>query len=1363
MSQATLRAFHEQEPNFAVVPTKNPFPGLRPFEEYEAEFFFGREVHIEALLKKLHRRRLLAVVGNSGSGKSSLVLAGVLPRLHRGYPGLGGSCWRVARMRPGNDPLGNLATALQLAHEENDEDEFVADQPRLRNVRSVVDRDVLRAQIERSSEGLVDAARNLELAPDENLLLLVDQFEELFRFQKLVQRIHHDEAAAFVRLLMRGVEQRAVPLYVLLTMRSDFLGECVRFRGLAEALNEGQYLVPLLTRDERARAIRGPLGVAGADISSALLQHLLNDAGELDDQLPVLQHALMRTFDLTVEKQKGSRAAPRLELADYDTAGKMESALSKHADEAYESIGKRFGTEGKRTTELLFRCLTERGEHGQGMRRPCKISEVLAVTEAPLTTLTAILEEFVGKGRGFLTCQPPGEITPETTLDISHESLMRKWGRLKDWTADEVAFRRQLAELHEAQRGYANRTKGLLRDPELSLALKWRSEQRPTGATARRYEVDLNALDEFLRKSSSVARLRAWTLWSTVLFTIFVLGIFGLVAAQQRRQARVALEEARTARLVRLARELNQGSILIGSFLREAVQKPPDRIRAWHATASAMTRKRWSLELKGHTGWVVAASFSNDGRRVVTASYDNTARIWDTESGKLIAELKGHTGWVVAASFSYDGRRALTAADDSTARVWDSESGRLIVELKGHTDSVVTASFSYDGRHVVTASHDNTARIWDADSGKLIAELKGHTGWVVAASFSNDGRHVVTASSDHIARVWDADSGRLIAELKGHTGWVVAASFSNDGRHVVTGSRDHTARVWDADSGKLTAELEGHTDSVVAASFSNDGRRVATASDDSTSRVWDSESGKLTAELKGHGGLVVAASFRNDGRHVVTASCDNTARIWDSLSGKLVAELEGHTGSVVGASFSNDGRHVITASRDNTARIWDTDAGTLTAELEGHTDSVVAASFSNDGRHVVSASNDKTARVWDSDSGKLIAELRGHIGPVAAASFSSDGRRIVTASRDSTARVWDSESAELTAELKGHTDPVVAASFSNDGRRIVTASSDKTARVWDSDSGTVMAELKGHTDSVVAASFSNDGRRVVTASLDDTARVWDSDSGTVMAELKGHTDSVVAVSISSDGKRVLTASLDNTARVWDSDSGIVMAELKGHTDSVVAASFSSDGRRVVTASYDNTARVWDSSTGKFVTRLTGHTGWVVAASFSNDGRRVVTTSYDNTARVWDSESGKRIAELEGHTDSVVAAAFSNDGHRIVTASADWSAGLWQADGRTLRFLGHGSAPRRAVVRERDGHQVAEIWNEYALVWRDLRTAFWQLLPFCLGEEQRQETLLETPEQARLGYQRCRETVEACRNTSFEACDKVVNRNYAPPR
>jgi len=1237
MSQATLRAFHEQEPNFAVVPTKNPFPGLRPFEEYEAEFFFGREVHIEALLKKLHRRRLLAVVGNSGSGKSSLVLAGVLPRLHRGYPGLGGSCWRVARMRPGNDPLGNLATALQLAHEENDEDEFVADQPRLRNVRSVVDRDVLRAQIERSSEGLVDAARNLELAPDENLLLLVDQFEELFRFQKLVQRIHHDEAAAFVRLLMRGVEQRAVPLYVLLTMRSDFLGECVRFRGLAEALNEGQYLVPLLTRDERARAIRGPLGVAGADISSALLQHLLNDAGELDDQLPVLQHALMRTFDLTVEKQKGSRAAPRLELADYDTAGKMESALSKHADEAYESIGKRFGTEGKRTTELLFRCLTERGEHGQGMRRPCKISEVLAVTEAPLTTLTAILEEFVGKGRGFLTCQPPGEITPETTLDISHESLMRKWGRLKDWTADEVAFRRQLAELHEAQRGYANRTKGLLRDPELSLALKWRSEQRPTGATARRYEVDLNALDEFLRKSSSVARLRAWTLWSTVLFTIFVLGIFGLVAAQQRRQARVALEEARTARLVRLARELNQGSILIGSFLREAVQKPPDRIRAWHATASAMTRKRWSLELKGHTGWVVAASFSNDGRRVVTASYDNTARIWDTESGKLIAELKGHTGWVVA------------------------------------------------------------------------------------------------------------------------------ASFSNDGRHVVTGSRDHTARVWDADSGKLTAELEGHTDSVVAASFSNDGRRVATASDDSTSRVWDSESGKLTAELKGHGGLVVAASFRNDGRHVVTASCDNTARIWDSLSGKLVAELEGHTGSVVGASFSNDGRHVITASRDNTARIWDTDAGTLTAELEGHTDSVVAASFSNDGRHVVSASNDKTARVWDSDSGKLIAELRGHIGPVAAASFSSDGRRIVTASRDSTARVWDSESAELTAELKGHTDPVVAASFSNDGRRIVTASSDKTARVWDSDSGTVMAELKGHTDSVVAASFSNDGRRVVTASLDDTARVWDSDSGTVMAELKGHTDSVVAVSISSDGKRVLTASLDNTARVWDSDSGIVMAELKGHTDSVVAASFSSDGRRVVTASYDNTARVWDSSTGKFVTRLTGHTGWVVAASFSNDGRRVVTTSYDNTARVWDSESGKRIAELEGHTDSVVAAAFSNDGHRIVTASADWSAGLWQADGRTLRFLGHGSAPRRAVVRERDGHQVAEIWNEYALVWRDLRTAFWQLLPFCLGEEQRQETLLETPEQARLGYQRCRETVEACRNTSFEACDKVVNRNYAPPR
>ena len=658
--------------------------------------------------------------------------------------------------------------------------------------------------------------------------------------------------------------------------------------------------------------------------------------------------------------------------------------------------------------------------------------------------------------------------------------------------------------------------------------------------------------------------------------------------------------------------------------------------------------------LEGHRGEVNSAAFSPDGARVVTASMDRTARVWEAASGRLIAELKGHGRGVWSAAFSPDGARVVTASGDKTARVWEAATGRLVAELKGHGGWVKSAAFSPDGARVVTASADKTARVWEAASGRLVTELKGHTNGVDSAAFSPEGTRVVTASADKTARVWEAASGRLVAELKGHGGADELAQRAYEALGGLGGL---------GELGELGTKLKGYSGAVHSAAFSPDGARVVTASSDNTARVWEAASGRLVAELKGHGGPVFSAAFSPDGGLVVAASSDKTARVW-AASGPLFAELKGHRGMVNSAVFSPHWARVVTASDDRTARVWVVAPmnGRLIAELKGHRGEVNSAVFSPDGARVVTASADKTARVWEAASGPLFAELKGHRGPVNSAASSPDGARVVTASEDTTARVWEAASGRVVAELKGHRGPVNSAAFSPDGARVVTASDDRTARVWEAASGRLFAELKGHLAPVKSAAFSPDGARVVTASADTTVRVWEAASGRVVAELKGHRGPVWSAAFSPDGARVVTVPSDSTVQVWEAASGQMVAKLKAPGGSVRSAAFSPDGARVVTPSWgDPISRVWEAATGWVVAELKGHGDGVMFAGFSPDGARVVTASLDCTARVWEAATGRVVAELKGHLAPVKSAAFSPDGARVVTASADRTARVWRLD------------------------------------------------------------------------------------------------------
>jgi WD40 repeat protein/TPR repeat protein len=366
---------------------------------------------------------------------------------------------------------------------------------------------------------------------------------------------------------------------------------------------------------------------------------------------------------------------------------------------------------------------------------------------------------------------------------------------------------------------------------------------------------------------------------------------------------------------------------------------------------------------------VAGAAYSPDGLRIVTASFDKSARVWDAGSGQQLLMLRGHTDRLESAAFSGDGQRIITAALDKTARVWSA--GNPLRSLPGHTDELSTAQFSPDGQRILTASADKTARIWDGTSGKSLLILSGHDDQVRAAAFSPDGRRVGTAAWDGTARLWDAATGNQLLVLRGHTERLEGVGFSSDGRRLVTAARDATVRVWDAASGAQLRVLTAGTEHVPRPEFSPDGRRIVGGASNGTVHVWDADSGKELLVLRGHTDFVNTASWSPDGRLLVTASNDATARVWDSESGRQLLLLSGHTDRVRAASFSRNGRHIVTASWDKTARIWDAVNGALLRVLNGDTHRLESAAFSPDGRRVVTASDDITARVWEADAGSL--------------------------------------------------------------------------------------------------------------------------------------------------------------------------------------------------------------------------------------------------------------------------------------------------------------------------------------------------------------------------------------------------------
>lgn len=1167
-----------------------PYPGFAPFQQADAGRFFGRDKQVHELVSRIEEARMLCVIGPSGSGKSSLVQAGVLPWLER-VSSVCPPCV-VRQMRPDADPMRQLAQALDCD--------------------PATPSDAVAALLSHRAGS--------------RLVLFIDQLEELFALAPSAER------AAFVAAL-RALRDDG-RCRIIAALRADFFGSLMDSE-LWPDVEYGRCEVIPLRGAALRDAIVKPACHVGVFIEGALVERLLADTAAEPGALPLLQATLRELWE-ALEHRPGGTSSPRyLTLADYDALGEgrttIATALARRADDALASLSPM----RRRIARRVLMNLISFGEGRMHTRRQrsldaLRIGEIEAEIEAEIDATLAVLIErrLVTAGSG-----PHGP-----TIDLAHEALITAWPTLRSWIetgrADEERRRALAAKVSEwteaTERGFPGAK--LLDAIELLDAERWivHDAERVGMIPGLDRLVERSRAElEAIRVQRDQARRLLATNYQDLGRRLLLDGhpmraLPYLHAAREIAGARgeqeaprsLAMLFAEAARVLPIAMRAHRDRIERATFSPDGacvVTAGRDGIAlVWDATTGRLV----GTPLR-HDAPVLDAQFSPDGARLVTACADGGVRVWQLGPGAhgpgmQVVWLLDHAAKVHLASFSNDGRTILAAGWDHRARVWDAATGLPVSPPISHGGKITCARFSPDGRRIAIAGAQRAVQICDAISGARVFALD-HADIVRDAMFSRDGSCIITASADRTARIWDALSGTLRLSIE-HAGSVSRAELSPDGRRILT-TCDASAQIWDAASGEPVSPAICHCARISDAAFSGDGTYVATASLDRTVRLSDAGSGHPLGLPFEHAREVLQAAIDRTGHRIVTTTADGTARVWDTTTARTTAiPLQHARRFVASVAFDRSGAHLVTAGGDGTARLWHATTGAaLRGELRHK--NISAASFAPDGAHVATVGG-ATAILWSTATGRAIHVFE-HARPISTAAFSPDGLRIATAGRDGALKIWDTGTGELLV-THAHHDPVTGAWFSPDGRWLASACADGHARLW---RGEDMLQVGGtarclpHDGTVTHAAFDRDSRRIATASRDHTARIWDVASGAPCTPPLWHADEVRRVMFRPDGAQILTTS-GSTAQVWDASSGRPALDPLEHRRRVHAARFSPDGALIATASEDGTAWLWDASSGRPVSSSLTHGSRVNDLAFSPGGRELAIASGDPIARVW---------------------------------------------------------------------------------------------------------------------------------------------------
>jgi WD40 repeat protein/energy-coupling factor transporter ATP-binding protein EcfA2 len=1226
-----------------IDPPFNPFPGLRPFETDEDYLFFGRESQTDELLEKLKDHRFLAVVGTSGSGKSSLVRAGLLPALDSGFMVRAGSYWRIAILRPGNSPIRNLAEALNKPQVLGKEEDGTPDLSTL----------MIETTLERGALSLVEVFKQAHKPLSENLLIVVDQFEELFRFKQTSDREDADEeASAFVKLLIEAARHPGVAIYVVLTMRSEFLGNCAHFRDLPETINDSQYLIPHMTREQLRLAIKGPVAVGGAEISPRLVNRLLNDIGvnrfpkhksdkgrsDYLDQLPILQHALMRTWAYWVSHRK--KEAEPIDLLHYEAIGGMAKALSNHADEIYDSIPKN----QKEIAETLFKRLTDKGPYGREIRRPTKLKELCEVADTKPSEVVAIVDRFRAPGCSFLMPLLHVPLTQETMLDISHESLMRIWDRLSDWVDEERQSVQIYRRLAESATLFNEGKTGLCRDPELTIALTWCKDNHPNKAWAERYnslfDKAIHYLDESKIKSEDEIARR-----------------------ERDRQEKQERAEQEIENQKRINKQLRKFSIFAFSCL----------VAAGLGMLMFLIVQKDSLESKTKT--------SLESSNILFNQHP-------LELDSLIKALRatksldwGFFNWLSPLKDPTIGDHALGNLIQSAYSV------REFNRLEGHTGAINSISFRRDGKYIASGSDDKSIILWDLKNGNSIT-LKGHSNKVKSVSYSPDGNRVASGSDDQTIKIWDP-MGSIVQNLEGHTDWITSISYSPDGRMLASGSDDNSIILWKENNGKFKVfKRLLLNDRVKAVSFSPNGKSLASAGWDGIIHIWDLNGNiiKKSKALENTSNKVMKStvskkkltsiSFSSDGKTIAAGSLENSVILW-SLKNNVIKEINKHPDRVMSISFSPNKNYLASASTDGTVKIWNIDASEDFdyADFNPNIPGVISTKFSPDGTLATTDANNKI-KLWslfkDSSASLMSEKIKttNKDFSIVSIDLSNDGKTLASGEVDSSSKngkiiFYDFQTKEalISSKLKCGGNLSIQASPVNSSIFLVINKCldskfnvfQSAIEIWDQNQKKFVSS-KVFEDDVRIAEFNQDGRKIAIATKHSNLFIWDFYNNSLRTISLDKKIDFNTMNFIPNNDHLIFGGADGKIYLSDLNGKIeepFKSNTKQNTNEIISLQISSDGRKIVSGSDDDTIRLWNLG-DRNENKVIGIHSPLNKLSLSRNGAWLASSTATGVVKLWSLTDIKNplLGTIQGSGGSINSLKFSPDTKALITASND---------------------------------------------------------------------------------------------------------------
>jgi WD40 repeat protein/serine/threonine protein kinase len=1229
-------------------PQACPYRGLFAFREEDADFFHGRETFTERLHQLLHQRAMVAIIGPSGSGKSSVVFAGLVPLLRREQK------WGILSFRPGSQPFISLVDSLMplLTPTTNETDPA--------NSKTQLADDLQNGRI-RLYDLINRIIRRNHL---EHILLIADQFEEIYT---LCQDTPLRRQFLNTILDITDIHEfyNAPRFTFLLTMRSDFMGQALVHRDFADALQDADIKLGPMTRRELGLAISRPARRQGMLFEPGLVARILDDVGDEPGNLPLLEFALTELWH-TAENG-------RLSHAGYQAIGQVEGALATYADRIYNSLTP---TEQEQARQIFIQ-MVRPGEGTEDTRR--------LATRFELDNNTWPLVQKLADARLVITGRSP---TGEQTVELVHEALIRGWNRLRRWMETDRAFRAWQERLRLALTQWygSNRDDDvLLRGALLAEAEGWQTERAPQLTPAEQqfitasltHRTQMQAAEAEQRQKQERAILTA-RYADRLANLMLVLGIaivltitFAAIAENNRRQAAINEQRAQLGQATAVAAQQTaeadaalrataeadtQAQRRIAEQERDsAIAAQSTAIAAQQIAVSAQQTAEADAALRA-TAVAIAQSSAREANSRELASNSRNQLTSDPQLSLLLAmeavsitlrqnedpppaaedalyqalqasqlrrTFTGHTNWINDLAYSPDGQTIATASNDTNILLWNATTGQTTGLLGDHARAVNTLAYSPNGALLASGGDDGFIILWDTTTGERITVLGGQDGSVRDLAFHPDSNQLLAAYDGRVIRLWDVGNRRSDLRLTAHAQAPGAVAFSPNGALFASGGNDGRIILWQTATGLLQESLAPLLDSngqpihIRSLMFSPDNQRLIAGLANGTAVLLDSQTAATLRTLSGHGSEVNSVAFSPNGQLISTASNDGTVKIWQAETGQALFTITGHTGGVTSAAFHPFAPLIATASQDNTARTWHTVPALTPLILTEHTAPIRSIAFTPDGRYLLSGGSDNTVNIWHVDNGRLHATLPTQ-APVTAVAVNPQSTFIAAATQ--TGAIWLWPTADLkTPTILTHTTPILALAFHPHSPQFATTDSAGQITLWSLSTGSATPLPTTLSSPIRHLTYNPDGTLLAVSLEDGTTAVLDANTGRLQQRLHGHTAPVNAATFSPDGAWLATASSDGSAHLWQLDNTLTnntpVRTFSGHTGAVFTVHFSPDGSRLLTSGADRTARLWETSSGQVIRTFVGHTAPVTMALFSPDGALLATSSTDNTARI----------------------------------------------------------------------------------------------------------------------------------------------------